>query len=171
MSYILCTLCIVAVIVLDQITKYFAVKYLMPVVSVPIIKDVLHLTYVENRGAAFGMLQNHRWVFMILSTVVMVIIVAIMFKYKKYLHPIMLTGLCFVVGGGIGNMIDRTINGYVVDFVDFTLINFAVFNIADTFICVGVGLLILDIILKKSDLAFLDDKKSDEVINDETETD
>lgn len=171
MSYILCTLCIVAVIVLDQITKYLAVKYLMPVVSVPIIKDVLHLTYVENRGAAFGMLQNHRWVFMILSTVVMVIIMAVMFKYKKYLHPIMLTGLCFVVGGGIGNMIDRTINGYVVDFIDFTLINFAVFNIADTFICIGVGLLILDIILKKSDLAFLDDKKSDEVTNDETETD
>ncbi len=171
MSYILCTLCIVAVIVLDQITKYLAVKYLMPVVSVPIIKDVLHLTYVENRGAAFGMLQNHRWVFMILSTVVMVIIMAVMFKYKKYLHPIMLIGLCFVVGGGIGNMIDRTINGYVVDFVDFTLINFAVFNIADTFICIGVGLLILDIILKKSDLAFLDDKKSDEVTNDETETD
>ncbi|MBQ4116925.1 MAG: signal peptidase II [Clostridia bacterium] len=171
MSYILCTLCIVAVIVLDQITKYLAVKYLMPVVSVPIIKDVLHLTYVENSGAAFGMLQNHRWVFMILSTVVMVIIMVVMFKYKKYLHPIMLTGLCFVVGGGIGNMIDRTINGFVVDFVDFTLINFAVFNIADTFICIGVGLLILDIILKKSDLAFLDDKKSDEVTNDETETD
>ena len=68
-------------------------------------------------------------------------------------------------------MIDRTINGYVVDFVDFTLIDFAVFNIADTFICIGVGLLILDIILKKSDLAFLEDKKSDEVTNDETETD
>lgn len=68
-------------------------------------------------------------------------------------------------------MIDRTINGYVVDFVDFTLINFAVFNIADMFICVGVGLLILDIILKKSDLAFLDDKKSDEVAKNETETD
>ena len=171
MSYILCTLCIIAVIVLDQITKFIAVKYLMPISSVPIIQDVLHLTYVENRGAAFGMLQNHRWVFMVLSTLVMVVILAVMFKYKRYLHPIMLTGLCFVVGGGIGNMIDRTINGYVVDFVDFTLINFAVFNIADTFICIGVGLLILDIILKKSDLAFLDDKKSDEVTNDETETD
>lgn len=171
MSYILYTLCIVAVIVLDQITKFIAVKYLMPVSSVPIIQDVLHLTYVENRGAAFGMLQDHRWVFMVLSTVVMLIILTVMFKYKKYLHPIMLTGLSFVVGGGVGNMIDRTINGFVVDFVDFTLINFAVFNIADTFICVGVGLLILDIILKKSDLAFLDDKKSDEVTNNETETD
>ncbi len=171
MSYILYTLCIVAVIVLDQITKFIAVEYLMPVSSVPIIQDVLHLTYVENRGAAFGMLQNHRWVFMVLSTVVVVIILTVMFKYKKYLHPIMLTGLSFVVGGGIGNMIDRTINGFVVDFVDFTLIDFAVFNIADTFICVGVGLLILDIILKKSDLAFLDDKKSDEVTNNETETD
>ena len=171
MSYILCTLCIVAVIILDQITKFIAVKYLMPISSVPIIQDVLHFTYVENRGAAFGILQNHRWVFMILSVLVMVIILAVMFKYKSYLHPVMMTGLCFVIGGGIGNMIDRTINGYVVDFVDFTLINFAVFNIADMFICVGVGLLILDIILKKSDLAFLDDKKSDEVAKNETETD
>lgn len=171
MSYFFCILCIVAVIVFDQITKLIAVKYLMPISSVPIIRDVLHLTYVENRGAAFGMLQNHRWVFMVLSTVVMVIILVVMFKYKKYLHSLMLTGLSFIVGGGIGNMIDRTINGFVVDFVDFTLINFAVFNIADTFICVGVGLLILDIILKKSDLAFLDDKKSDEVTNNETDTD
>lgn len=166
MSYIMCTLCIVAVIILDQITKFIAVKYLMPISTVPIIQDVLHLTYVENRGAAFGMLQNHRWVFMILSTVVMVIILAVMFKYKRYLHPLMLIGLCFIVGGGVGNMIDRTIKGFVVDFVDFTLINFAVFNIADAFICVGVGLLILDIILKKSDLVFLDDKKSDEVTDD-----
>lgn len=171
MSYIMCTLCIVAVIVFDQITKIIAVKYLMPISSVPIIQDVLHLTYVENRGAAFGMLQNHRWIFMVLSTVVMILILAVMFKYKKHLHPIMLTGLSFVVGGGIGNMIDRTVNGYVVDFVDFTLIDFAVFNIADTFICVGVGLLILDILLKKSNLAFLDDKKSDEVTNNETDTD
>ncbi len=171
MSYIMCLLCIVAVIILDQITKILAVKFLMPVSSVPILQDVLHLTYVENRGAAFGMLQNHRWVFMVLSTIVMFVIILVIFKYKKYFHPLMLIGLCFTVGGGIGNMIDRTLKGFVVDFIDFTLIDFAVFNIADAFICVGVGLLILDIILKKSDLAFLDDKKSDEVAEDETETD
>ena len=112
------------------------------------------------------MLSNHRWVFMILSTVVMVAIIFVIFKFKKYFHPIMLTGLCFTVGGGIGNMIDRTVLGYVVDFIDFTLIDFAVFNIADTFICVGVGLLVLDILLKRSDLSFLDGKKPEEEEND-----
>ena len=171
MSGIICLLCIGAVIALDQITKYLAVRFLMPVPTFPIMQDVLHLTYVENRGAAFGMLQNHRWVFMIVSTLLMAVILFVMFKYKKYLHPIMLTGLCFTVGGGVGNMIDRTIKGFVVDFIDFTLIDFAVFNVADAFICVGVGLIVLDVILKKSDLAFLDDKKSDEVTDDEADTD
>ena len=171
MSYIMCILCMVAVVIVDQITKYCAVRYLMPIASFPIIKDVLHLTYVENRGAAFGMLQNHRWVFMIVSTVVMFVILFVMFKYKKYLHTIMLIGLSFTVGGGVGNMIDRTLNGYVVDFVDFTLINFAVFNVADTFITVGVGLIVLDILLKKSDLTFLDGDKSEKAECDEADTD
>ena len=171
MTYILYIICMIAVIALDQITKLLAIKYLMPLPTLPIIQDVLHLTYVENRGAAFGMLQNHRWVFMVVSTVIMVVIVFAVYKYKKYFHPLMLTGLTFVVGGGIGNMIDRTVKGYVVDFIDFTLIDFAVFNVADTFICIGVGLLVLDIILKKSDLSFLDDKKSEEEKPDETDPD
>ena len=68
-------------------------------------------------------------------------------------------------------MIDRTLLGYVVDFIDFTLINFAVFNIADSFICVGVGLMLLDVILKKSDLSFLDDKKSEKDTDNETNAD
>ena len=158
-SYLLYSICIVFVIGLDQISKILAVKYLMPLKSIPLIKDVFHLTYVENRGAAFGILQNHRWVFMILSTVVMLVIIFVMFRYKKYLHPIMMTGLSFTVGGGIGNMIDRSLKGFVVDFFDFTLIDFAVFNVADTFICIGVGLILLDILLGKSDYSFLDGEK------------
>ena len=160
MSYLLYLLCIISVIVFDQVTKVIAIKQLLPISTYPIIKDVIHFTYVENRGAAFGMLQNQRWVFMILSTVVIVVILFVMVKYKKFLHPIMLTGLSFTIGGGIGNMIDRTIKGYVVDFIDFTLIDFAVFNIADTFICIGVGLIILDILLGKSDYSFLENDKT-----------
>ena len=166
MTYLISLLIITAVIVLDQVTKFLAVKYLMPIASYPIIQDVLHLTYVENRGAAFGMLSNHRWVFMVLSTLVMFAIIFVIIKFKKYFHPLMIVGLSFTVGGGIGNMIDRTVLGYVVDFIDFTLINFAVFNIADTFICIGVGLLVLDILLKKSDLSFLDGKKPENEEND-----
>ncbi len=171
MSGLLYFLLVVAVIALDQITKILAVKYLMPISTVPIIKDVLHLTYVENTGAAFGILQNHRWVFMVISTIMIILMFFVMVKYKKHLHPLMNIGLSFVFGGGIGNMIDRTLSGFVVDFIDFTLIDFAVFNIADTFICIGVGFMILDVILKKSDLSFLEDKKSDKETQNETDTD
>ncbi len=171
MSGLLYFLLVAAVIAFDQITKILAVKYLMPLPTVPVIQDVLHLTYVENTGAAFGILQNHRWVFMVVSTVMIVLLFFVMVKYKKYLHPLMNIGLSFVFGGGIGNMIDRTLSGFVVDFIDFTLIDFAVFNIADTFICIGVGFMILDVILKKSDLSFLEDKKSDKETQNETDTD
>ena len=160
MSSIVYFLLIICIVGIDQLSKLLAVKYLLPISSIPIVKDVLHLTYVENRGAAFGMLSNHRWIFMIVSTVMMVVLGYLMFRYREKLHPIMMTGLVFVVGGGIGNMIDRTLSGFVVDFIDFTLIDFAVFNLADSFICVGVGLIVLDIIIGKSDLSFLDGKKS-----------
>ncbi|MBE6670965.1 MAG: signal peptidase II [Ruminococcaceae bacterium] len=175
MSYLLYSICIIAVIAIDQITKIMAVKYLMPIHTYPLLENVFHLTYVENKGAAFGILQNHRWVFMIISTVVMAVIVFVMFKYKKFLHPIIMIGLSFTVGGGIGNMIDRTIKGFVVDFFDFTLIDFAVFNVADTFICIGVGLIFLDVLLGKSDYSFLDGEKqildSEKDNKDETYTD
>ena len=171
MSIIYYFLISVAVVILDQLSKFIAVKFLMPVSSFPIIKDVIHFTYVENKGAAFGMLQDQRWVFMVISTVMIAVLIFIMVKYKKYFHPLMLIGIAFVFGGGIGNMIDRTLLGYVVDFIDFTLINFAVFNIADSFICVGVGLMLLDVILKKSDLSFLDDKKSEKDTDNETNAD
>ena len=171
MSIIYYFLISVAVVILDQLSKFIAVKYLMPVSSFPIIKDVIHFTYVENKGAAFGMLQDQRWVFMVISTVMIAVLIFIMVKYKKYFHPLMLIGIAFVFGGGIGNMIDRTLLGYVDDFIDFTLINFAVFNIAVSFICVGVGLMLLDVILKKSDLSFLDDKKSEKDTDNETNAD
>ena len=171
MSGVIYALTAVFIIIADQITKLLAVKYLMPIDTFPIIEDVLHLTYVENRGAAFGILQNQRWVFIVISVVMIVLLAFVMIKLKKDFHPIMMTGLSFVIGGGIGNMIDRSLVGYVVDFIDFTLIDFAVFNIADTFICIGVGLLILDILLGKSNLSFLDGKKSDKENENGTETD
>ena len=171
MSGVIYALIAVFIIITDQITKVLAVKYLMPIDTFPIIKDVLHLTYVENKGAAFGILQNQRWIFIVVSVVMIFLLAFVMIKFKEDFHPIMMTGLSFVVGGGIGNMIDRSLLGYVVDFVDFTLIDFAVFNVADSFICIGVGLLILDILLGKSKLSFLDGKKSDKEKDNGTETD
>jgi len=133
---------IAAVILLDQLTKQLAVDHLKPIDTFPIIPDALHLTYVTNYGAAFGMLADHRWVFLVISTVAIVLMAAYLY-YKRDEHPLLGVAISFIIGGGIGNMIDRTLMGYVVDFVDFRLINFAVFNVADIFVCVGCGLMFL----------------------------
>lgn len=139
--YIIYSAIIAGGIALDQLTKWLAVKFLLPVGTVPIIRDALHLTYAENRGAAFGMLANHRWIFLVTSTIT--IIGVGLYLYFGHASANMLTGvsLAMIVSGGIGNMIDRIALGYVVDFIDFRLINFAIFNGADSFVCVGAALL------------------------------
>jgi signal peptidase II len=131
---------------LDQLTKWLAVTFLQGNPSVPIIPEALQLTYLENRGAAFGMLANNRWVFLIISTVGILAVLGYML-IKRPTSKILCLALSFIVGGGIGNMIDRVLLGYVVDFIDFCLINFAIFNVADSFVCVGAGLLSLWVIL------------------------
>jgi signal peptidase II len=140
-------LAIIAVTVfLDQITKYLTIFYLKPIDTFPIIENVIHFTYVENTGAAFGMMKDARWVFMIVSTVAIVGILFYMIR-KKPQSTMEGISLSLIVGGGIGNMIDRILLGYVVDMIDFRLINFAVFNVADSFVCIGAGLMILYLIL------------------------
>lgn len=144
-------LALIAVTVfLDQITKYLTVLYLKPIDTQPLWEGVLHLTYVENTGAAFGMMKDSRWIFMVTSTVAIIGILAYMI-YRTYVKKnplpwVEALSLSFIVGGGIGNMIDRTMLGYVVDMIDFRLINFAVFNVADSFVCVGAGLMVLYLI-------------------------
>ena len=133
-------------IAIDQFTKWLAVKFLMPITTKPLIEGVLHLTYVENRGAAFGMLADNRWVFIVISTLTILALLFYLFagysQNRLYTIPIAL-----IISGGIGNMIDRLALGYVVDFIDFRLINFAVFNGADSFVCVGAALLLVALII------------------------
>ncbi len=135
-------------IFLDQLTKWLSVKFLEPVHDIPLIKDVLHLTYHENTGAAFGIFSEpeERWIFMTVSTVAILAIAA--FLYLGH-APNMLYGisLSMIISGGIGNMIDRFALGYVVDFINFELIDFAIFNGADSFVCIGAGILVLACIL------------------------
>lgn len=134
-------------ILLDQITKLLAVRYLEPLGTLPLWKGVLHLTYVENTGAAFGMMKDSRWVFLLLSTVAILGIAVYLFL--GYARGALATvAFSLIVSGGVGNMIDRLRLGYVVDFIDFRLINFAVFNGADSFVCIGAGLLILSLLLE-----------------------
>ncbi len=157
-------------ILLDQLTKALTVTHLKPISSYPLWEGVLHFTYVENRGAAFGMLSEHRWVFMIFSTIAILGLCVYLFLDRSYLSdkredgsypPLtLMTGasLAMIVSGGIGNMIDRIALGYVVDFIDFTLINFAVFNVADCFVTVGAVLLAVSLVLSM----LFSGKKTDE---------
>jgi len=141
-------LLIVGSVVLDQLTKWLAVGHLKGIDTFPLWEGVLHFTYVENTGAAFGSFKDHRWVFMIISSIAIVALVAYYFLGRPH-DRLTTTALAFITGGGIGNMIDRVMLGYVVDFIDFTLIDFAVFNVADSFVCIGVGLMFLALILSE----------------------
>ena len=135
---------IIGSIFLDQLTKYLTIFYLKPMGTFPILEDILHLTYVENTGAAFGMMREpgQRWIFMSISVVGILALIGYMI-FKKSSSKLENLALAFIIGGGIGNMIDRTALGYVVDMIDFRVINFAVFNVADSFVCVGAGLMAL----------------------------
>lgn len=128
------------VTVLDQISKYYAKEYLRPIGYFPIIQDVFHLTYVENRGAAFGMFQGQRWIFIVLTVAIAAAIAYYLVKIPGK-SIFLKTALSLVLGGAIGNLIDRIRFGYVVDMFDFTLINYPVFNIADSSLVIGSILL------------------------------
>lgn len=129
----------------DQLTKLLAVTHLKGKPSFVLIDGVFQFTYHENPGAAFGILSNERWVFLVISTVAIIAVFIFMF-YKKNMPMLWLFSLSLIVSGGIGNMIDRIALGYVVDFLDFCLINFAVFNVADSFVTVGAGLMIIALV-------------------------
>ena len=150
-DYIVYTAVILGGLLIDQLTKFLAFKFLTQVDTVPIINNVIHLTFETNRGMAFSMLSNNRWVFIIVSTVAILAFMA--YLYLGHADNLFYgVALSMVISGGIGNMIDRIGLGFyvapdgvgeVIDFIDFRLINFAVFNGADSFVCVGAGILIV----------------------------
>lgn len=143
------TAVIAVAVALDQYTKYLAVAMLKPIGSYPLWQDVFHLTYVENTGAAFGILRDRRWIFMVLSAVAVVAIIVYLIVKGSQTPIFAGIALSLIAAGGIGNMIDRIKVGYVVDFFDFTLIDFAVFNVADSCVTVGSVLMILYMIVSE----------------------
>ena len=143
-------LIILAVLVAaDQLTKYLTVSNLAPGESADLIKGVFRFTYIRNEGAAFGILSEHRWVFLILSTAAIAGIVFFVLKYRPKSRLVM-TSLTLIAAGGIGNMIDRVRLGYVIDFLDFCAFPklwMWIFNVADSCVVIGSGLLFLYLIL------------------------
>ena len=167
-DYIVYSAIILGGIFIDQLTKFLSFKFLTKVDTVPIIKDVIHLTVETNRGMAFSMLSDDRWVFITISTVAILAFLA--YLYLGHADNLYYgVALSMVISGGIGNMIDRVGLGFyvapdgvgeVIDFIDFRLINFAVFNGADSFVCIGAGILILLLIIDlKKEIAIEAEKK------------
>ena len=145
-----------AAVILDQITKLIVVNNMAapdPITnfsheSITVIENIISFRRVHNYGAAWGILSDHRWVFILVTAIAIVILPIFLYKYRK-LHFLFGFSLSLIIGGAIGNMIDRVFLGYVVDFLEFTFINFPVFNVAD--ICVTCGAVLMFIYI-----AFID---------------
>lgn len=148
---------------LDQLTKYLAIINLKNHPAVVLWDGVLELNYLENRGSAFGMLQNQKFFILFIGVVFLAVILFFLFKLpeeKKFctVHILLST----IVAGGVGNMIDRLRFDYVVDFISFVLIHFPIFNVADCYIVVAtiVLFLLFLFVFKEKDLEFLSFKQN-----------
>lgn len=139
----------VIIVIFDQLTKFFAIKYLLSSNARVIIPNFFKLIYVENYGAAFGILQNRKWLFIIITIAIIIYISIFMAKNYHRMNAFTRIGVGMLFGGAIGNFIDRVRLGYVVDFISFRLFkkyDFPVFNIADIFIVIGT-IIILTLVL------------------------
>ncbi|MCL2077696.1 MAG: signal peptidase II [Oscillospiraceae bacterium] len=146
----------------DRLTKWLAVVYLKPVGSVGVINingaEILNLTYVENTGAAFSILQGQR-LFLIITSCLLIIGALIFLFICKGKDSVVIWSLALIIAGGAGNLIDRVFYGYVVDFIDFRFINFAIFNFAD--ICAVTGAFLFLFVMLREEIANIKLKKAD----------
>ena len=140
-----------AIVGIDQLTKYLIYRRLRESDIFDLWPGVFRLNYEENTGAAFSMLSGQTWIFILLTVILCAIIIYAL--YRGYVRSVLARiALVCVVGGGIGNLIDRVFRGFVVDMFDFYLIDFAVFNVADVFVCCGCALFILLFVITKGDI-------------------
>ncbi|MCL1914283.1 MAG: signal peptidase II [Eubacteriaceae bacterium] len=148
-------LCIALLVAVDQAVKLLAVKSLSKVDTIPLLKNIFHLTYVENTGASFGILQGRAGLLAIASIVISVLFIYLLFdQYQKDPSKIaFLASLSLIIAGGVGNLIDRAFRGFVIDLFDFRLINFAVFNVADAMISMGAVVFCICVLFDKELLA------------------
>ncbi|MBI4981586.1 MAG: signal peptidase II [Candidatus Omnitrophica bacterium] len=136
---------VIAILFLDQVSKFLVTKNLFLGQSIVVIKGIFHLSLVHNRGAAFGLLKNQVPLFVVTSIIAVFLIFLELKKRKQVL--IYEVSLALVLAGALGNLIDRAIYGYVIDFLDFRI--WPVFNIADSSISIGAVLLGLSILRQK----------------------
>ncbi len=143
MTYVIASIVGLLVIAADQLTKYLVITNFKLGESQTVIKGVINFTYINNGGAAFGILQNKTWILLAITFFMLIICVGMLIK-KTYRTPLMYWAVVLILAGGIGNMIDRLFRkGQVVDFIEAAFVDFPVFNVADISVCVGAGLVFL----------------------------
>lgn len=161
-NYGIALLFIVLAVAFDQFCKYLAVIHLKGKDSIQLISGVFELQYLENRGAAFGVMQNKQMFFIMITCIIMA---AILYFYGRIPHDkkYFLVKMCMILlcAGAIGNLIDRAMNNYVVDFLYFSLIDFPIFNVADCYVVIACFLFAFLILFyyKDEDLKFFSLKK------------
>jgi len=138
----------IGIILLDQIIKHIVIENMRAGETIPIIQNAFHITYILNPGAAFGILENARIFFIIVTFFVLAIGFYVFPKLKKQ-EKFIRYGSIFLLAGAVGNLIDRIQNGLVVDFIDFRI--WPVFNIADIAICLGAFLVVYSVISSKEE--------------------
>ncbi|MFQ5680729.1 MAG: signal peptidase II [Candidatus Omnitrophota bacterium] len=133
-----------AVLSLDQLSKFIVLERLSYLKSIPVILNVFHLTLVKNYGIAFGLFPGFGPVFIAVAIIFVLLVFRQLWSHKEMLRGREVLGLYLVLGGALGNLVDRLRFGYVVDFLDFRV--WPVFNVADTCISVGAGLIVWQLI-------------------------
>lgn len=136
---------LIGFLMLDQISKYYISTNLDLYEQIPVIDNFFSITYAQNTGAAWSLLEGKMWFFYVVTCIVLVIMVFYFRTLKEY-QFLSKIGVALIVSGALGNFIDRLRLGYVVDFLDFIIFgyDFPVFNIADTCLCIGIAFVILD---------------------------
>lgn len=150
MSFVIFNLAAVAALVgIDQAIKLWAVNVLEPVGSMPLIPHIVELRFVLNQGMAFSLLSGKQ-LFLIVATSAALLLIAYILFFRSRGKRLQQIAMILVLAGGIGNLIDRVLNGEVVDYINLLFMRFAVFNFADICVCVGVALWVLEIFLEES---------------------
>ncbi|MGN1458004.1 MAG: signal peptidase II [Acutalibacteraceae bacterium] len=147
------------IVIIDQIIKYFVLEFLAPVGSVTVIDNLFSLVYVENRGAAFGIFQNQVWIFALITVLMIAVFVYILVS-GKIKGKLFTTSAILIIGGGIGNLIDRIFRGFVVDYLSVSFFP-PVCNFADYCITIGAVLFIISMFITS-------DKKSEKTLKTES---
>lgn len=132
------------IVFLDQCSKFIAFKFMKGTEAINAMSGVFEFRYSENTGIAFSLLQDHPEILTVVNSLILIFIVFTALKSSK-----LRLGYAFIIGGAIGNLIDRFMHGFVIDFINPTFINFAIFNVADVALNIGVVVLLIEMMLDK----------------------